>query len=1666
MLGSPAGPGGAPQRGLWPLAPAPAPTAASFSTDGLSKYGVYSLFPGGPTFGSALYSHASTIGRFASGHIQQSSGNTFHAAHKVSDSLFSATGYTFGASTPPPGSPYSPIPVAQLELLTKGYSNNIIIQQSAPDFPSSPKKVQITEKKCDEKCCSVQRSQKSQCHCSDSTLRKIQEISATGCSRTNPIEWTGVNVKKEPGTPCQVAEITTSGSPMIKLEVTSPTQKHGGEAGANIGGTIIHGTGAQIPVGIAVARQRVQHEVVASPSLPPAGLLATVNTGGGAQIKEIDNASMAAGTSGVAPGGGTLLQCGDDRTAGLAAWSMGGNHNQTLTTPTLWQYPAAVPVEPMVPMPVPTMPPVGFQLVRDPTTGGLLLLPTTSGIGQFPRLAFPYATKQQNFAEPVQQTVVWPSYPQPSPVLLPSLSSMPPPPLQLLSSASSDYLSSSTTLHQHTQTHSTRLVAVTTDTSKRKIPIPLPATTLIKIETDGTLDQTKALQAVTTLANNNGTVFTEQAVPPLVTTHLIYQHPTANLIVSQTPVLTTETINTTSCRSQATSPVIAGLTPLPESMQIHEEEPITTVSSVQDASNQTDTPICSEDDNTTHTISDVIGEEKGMENCKSVEVPQSEVHHMPVIEETQYTSEEEVKQVGEATSSSSSLSESSDDVPSAKKSEEHEVANSQKPDLSGLELLSNSIVQFELITKPVVASPAAATAPSSQEKVSPSSSPQAAPMSVDDSLGGLDLLCALAEQRIMEENIEKPEKKQKRDKSKERHHKDKERRKEKRKSKKHSSGEPKRKKMKHHSNDKEHRKKDKQYSSREKSDSDKERKCSCQYKQYKTPESEQEVKRFLESKVRQNHCCQGDWPCMNAMELDMRMKLAELQREYREKQKELSKLKPKKHSHDSECSKKKSRKKSTNSERSNTPLPLDNAQDASPKTETIVNLKDDAIQSLKRRRSRSSDSSLEKHSSSSKKRKVGRPKRLSSGRDLAGTETIVAKKPKNSFVGCLLAAKEKLKQQPSSPIDSSPPRYVEEPYTHKLKKVKNNNNTIIVDEIKSSNVRPTLKAEATIKTQDDDEANEWLQQTIEHEEEEEEVIDHIEEDIDEDVEDEENTSNENFSDGLLEKEELLLKENEKMEIEETISEKPKESVPNPCALTETLLEVDKLRVLTAMGGLFYAGKLNAIEPPDVYSITLDGERGNRPHIMSREEILRDAIVEVAPKTTEELTVGTRLCAYWSQQYRCLYPGSAAEPGSPDPQLDGKFVCVEFDDGDSGRIALQDIRLLPPDYPIIEYDPNPLLSLSKRKRRASTSISTEEKHGPEVIKPVSQTFGQCPSWEKLATEQTTSEMERYKEKRRLKKKKKEKMKEKSDDKKKRKKHKCTEEPCPHKRHHKKHKKHRKHHDKSRTDSEGSSKGEFVCQIIDETASELAKQIKPEEKVIVEATVEKIVEDETSTRSSTDDFPNYDAPANPDDEVTMDDILESEESKKGKKFRDRQESCESRSKMSAFLPARQLWHWSGKGYKRPRAKGKSKKCFYKSIQRGKESITVGDAAVFLSTGRPDRPYIGRIEAMWELCGTMVVKVKWFYHPEETIGCPLNLQYPGALFESPHVDENDVQTISHKCEVLPLKEYTKRLGNDPARYATIYDNNDIYYLAGFYDPTNQTLRMEPGIPFTKTD
>jgi len=68
----------------------------------------------------------------------------------------------------------------------------------------------------------------------------------------------------------------------------------------------------------------------------------------------------------------------------------------------------------------------------------------------------------------------------------------------------------------------------------------------------------------------------------------------------------------------------------------------------------------------------------------------------------------------------------------------------------------------------------------------------------------------------------------------------------------------------------------------------------------------------------------------------------------------------------------------------------------------------------------------------------------------------------------------------------------------------------------------------------------------------------------------------------------------------------------------------------------------------------------------------------------------------------------------------------------------------------------------------------------------------------------------------------------------------------------------------------------------------------------------------------------------------------------KKRERMPSAE-KSKIAAFLPERQIWHWSGKSIKRTGSKGsRTRKVYYKEIERGREHIRVDDCAVFLSTG----------------------------------------------------------------------------------------------------------------------
>lgn len=64
--------------------------------------------------------------------------------------------------------------------------------------------------------------------------------------------------------------------------------------------------------------------------------------------------------------------------------------------------------------------------------------------------------------------------------------------------------------------------------------------------------------------------------------------------------------------------------------------------------------------------------------------------------------------------------------------------------------------------------------------------------------------------------------------------------------------------------------------------------------------------------------------------------------------------------------------------------------------------------------------------------------------------------------------------------------------------------------------------------------------------------------------------------------------------------------------------------------------------------------------------------------------------------------------------------------------------------------------------------------------------------------------------------------------------------------------------------------------------------------------------------------------------------------------------------------------------------------------------------------------------------------------------------ALYQSSHEDENDVQTISHRCQVVSRAEYEHLIRQrKPGSVA-----NNLFYLAGTYEPTTGQLVSAEGV------
>lgn len=907
---------------------------------------------------------------------------------------------------------------------------------------------------------------------------------------------------------------------------------------------------------------------------------------------------------------------------------------------------------------------------------------------------------------------------------------MQPPPLAPLQLLGSDYLTAtaSTTLHQHTQTHSTRLVALTE--TKRKpnntsgnIPLPIPSHTLIKIEdcsgsTSCGGNTATHHQQSTIFEQEKSTIQTSTIATSVQTNdvpaHLYYQHPNLIQIAPHNPQ-TEHTIEPSPPQQhhvsiQQLSPPSdssACLTPPPEHNMIqdlsmhHHHEVCQNAPEVQDANIQTD--LMSEDDNTnecsfpasehsngddTHKFPSVTSsmqhhdnmchrmndddeddEDDEDDNCMHDESSKNIMHEAddnavstmvteppspvnmvlptPTVELSPLTTTNvqifqnekvETKLFGKcdiikisvppSTTTSTTMTLTSTDAsleaiistPTAKSCsimqvqqlvcsqqqafEENKNLTPPKPnvahlnppmvDVSGLELLSNSIeafekkVVFKIKQEPLDEMTEEQTCSAQMvNDVAPKTNQR------DGELEGLNLLCALAEQRFKEEidqskssDLSPTTESSPEEKHKKRKHKHS-------KSSKKSKHDRKDRKRKHRSDeDEEDEEEDiagnggglKETLNRVKA---KYPKCQCS----KTERDEK--------------CCREkcNWPShaeiFSAMENDMKQRLAAISRQCEEKQRQLDEIRPilktlKSFPSDSTITKTSSQIFPASAPTTPTfpitkiavPIVSPNFSNSSQSESTLIELP-----------KISSDTDVESNSSEKQsKRKLNVPKKQD---DNNVTETIFAKKPKN-LVGYIFASKNRMSSDTNIKNENSSAMLS---YTceiddkHASKKHKSESRPFLkIEDDESNSLPPTLnkplspfQVHTPIKLEAEGEDVATSPQTIN-------AFSMF-------------TSEKKLSHKSKHSKHKKSRDKERKHHRRSSEGKErKRRIDSLCTLTEEHLEKNEnTRVITAMGGLFYAGRLSAIEPPDVYAVTLDGERGNRPHIMSQEEILRDAV---------------------------------------------------------------------------------------------------------------------------------------------------------------------------------------------------------------------------------------------------------------------------------------------------------------------------------------------------------------------------------------------------------------------------------------------------------------------------
>ncbi|UJR28903.1 hypothetical protein I4U23_010121 [Adineta vaga] len=126
---------------------------------------------------------------------------------------------------------------------------------------------------------------------------------------------------------------------------------------------------------------------------------------------------------------------------------------------------------------------------------------------------------------------------------------------------------------------------------------------------------------------------------------------------------------------------------------------------------------------------------------------------------------------------------------------------------------------------------------------------------------------------------------------------------------------------------------------------------------------------------------------------------------------------------------------------------------------------------------------------------------------------------------------------------------------------------------------------------------------------------------------------------------------------------------------ETITNLD---ILIPHNGLIYEAFIQRIDNyDDLLLVRLHHER--QSYLIPIHDLCRLACPKMIPEDFHSLSKGLRVCAYWSTSLRGLHPAIVRK--LPTEINESSMVGLVFDDGDTGLIKLNEIRLLPDDYDI-------------------------------------------------------------------------------------------------------------------------------------------------------------------------------------------------------------------------------------------------------------------------------------------------------------------------------------------------------------------------------------------------